>query len=262
MSAKGETMFVALTRGVSPRLADCELTYLPSQPIDVAKAEVEHRAYEECLTSLGVRVISLPASAALPDSVFIEDVAVVLDEIAVMTRPGAESRRAELLGVAPKLEQFRQLVYISAPATLDGGDVLHVDRTLFAGLSRRTDQAGIDQLRAIVEPFGYQVKEVSVTGCLHLKTGVTYLGRNEILINREWVDAQAFDGFELIDVPEAEPMAANTLTIGETLLLPDSFPQTRALLEARNYNVRVLDISELQKAEAGLTCSSLIIKKR
>ena len=253
-------MLIAMTRGVSPRLADCELTYLPSQPIDVAKAEAEHRAYEECLTSLGVRVISLPTSAALPDSVFIEDIAVVLDEIAVMTRPGAESRRAELLGVAPRLERFRRLVYISAPATLDGGDVLCVDRTLFVGLSRRTDRAGAEQLRAIVEPFGYQVKDVSVTGCLHLKTGVTYLGRDEMLINREWVDAGAFAGFELIDVPSSEPMAANTLTIDEALLLPDSFPQTRTLLETHGYKVQVLDISELQKAEAGLTCSSLIIR--
>jgi dimethylargininase len=254
-------MLIAMTRVVSPRLADCELTYLPLQPIDVAKAEAEHRAYEECLTSLGVRVISLPSAAALPDSVFIEDVAVVLDEIAVMTRPGAESRRAELLGVAPKLEQFRRLVYISAPATLDGGDVLQVDHTLFVGLSPRTDQAGAEQLRAIVEPYGYQVEEVSVTGCLHLKTGVTYLGRNEMLINRQWVDARAFAGFELIDVPSNEPMAANTLTINETLLLPDSFPQTHSLLESRNYKVRALDISELQKAEAGLTCSSLIFRK-
>lgn len=254
----GEAMLTALTRAVSESLGRCQLTFIAPQPIDVARARCEHRAYEDSLASLGARVISLPAEDNLPDSVFVEDTAVVLDELAVIARPGAGARRREVDTIRPVLARYRELRDIAAPATFDGGDLLRIGRTLFVGRSTRTNGEGIAQLRAIVEPHGYRVREVEVRGCLHLKTGVTALDGESLLINRNWVEAEAFRGFDLIDVPESEQMAANTLVIGGTVLLPASFPRTREMLEARNYTVRAIEIAELQKAEAGLTCLGII----
>ncbi|MBX3280499.1 MAG: dimethylargininase [Acidobacteria bacterium] len=248
----------AVTRAPGADLTRCELTYIASQPINVERANKEHRAYESALAGLGVRLISLPSEPGLPDAVFIEDAALVLDEIAVLTRIGAESRRAEVLNLAPVLEQFRSLHYIAAPATLDGGDVLRIGRTLFTGRSTRTNAEGIEQLKSIVAPYDYEVREVDVDGCLHLKTGATSPGDGLMLINRDWIDANAFQGYELIDVPREEPLAANTLRIGDTVLVSASFPKTQDLLESLGLRAAALDISELEKAEAGLTCLSIL----
>ena len=253
-------MLTAIIRAVSPNLADCELAFLTRQEIDVAKAIEQHRGYEERLTRLGVRVMRLPAEPNLPDSVFVEDTAIALDELAVITRPGAISRQAETESVADALSEFRPLKFIQPPATIEGGDVMRVDRTLYAGLSARTNREGISQLREIVEPHGYRVETIETTGCLHLKTGCAYLGHQTILANRNWIDVQPLAGFDLIDVPEDEPWAANTLTIGGAVLTPVGFPKTHALIEERGFKTRTIDISELRKAEAGLTCLSLIFK--
>lgn len=254
-------MLTAITRAISHKLAECELSFLPRQPIDLARAREQHRKYEEVLAQAGAqRIIRLSVEPDLPDSVFVEDTAVVLDELAVITRPGAESRRAEAASVAEALSTFRPLAFIESPATLEGGDVMRVDRTLFVGLSARTNRAGVDQLRAIVEPRGYRVEPVEISGCLHLKTACTYLGRRTILANRRWINIEPLAEFALIDVHEDETWAANTLTIGGTTLMADCFPRTRALLEGRGFKVRTVDISELRKAEAGLTCSSLVFE--
>lgn len=251
-------MPTALTRAPGADLNRCELTFIASQPINVERANEQHRAYKSVLAELGVHIISLSAEPGLPDAVFIEDAALVLDEIAVMARIGAESRRAEVLNLAPVLEQFRLLRYIAAPATLDGGDVLRIGRTLFVGCSRRTNADGIEQLKSIVAPYDYEVREVNVDGCLHLKTGATSPADGLILINRDWIDANVFGEYELIDVPREEPMAANTLRIGDAVLVSTSFPKTRELLESLGLRVKAIDISELQKAEAGLTCLSIV----
>ncbi len=253
-------MRTAITRDVSPALGDCELTFLSRQRIDVAKAIEQHRSYEECLERLGVRVMRLPAEPALPDSVFVEDIAIVLDELAVITRPGAISRRAETESIADTLSVFSPLKVIQPPATIEGGDVMLIGRTLYAGLSARTNREGLLQLREIVEPYGYRVEIIEMAGCLHLKTGCVYLGNQTILANRNWINVQPLAGFDLIDVPEDEACAANTLTIGDTVLTPSGFPKTRALIEARGFDTLMIDISELQKAEAGLTCLSLIFE--
>ena len=247
-----------MTRAVSPGLADCELTFLARQKIDVAKAIEQHQGYEECLERLGVRVIRLPAAPDLPDSVFVEDTAILLDELAVITRPGAKGRRAETESVADALSAFRPLKFIRPPATIEGGDVMRIDRTLYTGLSARTNREGLSQLREIVEPHNYRVETIETAGCLRLKTGCAYLGRQTILANRNWINVQTLAGFDLIDVPEDEPRAANTLTIGDTVLTPGGFAKTRALIEERGFKTLVIDISEFQKAEAGLTCLSLI----
>jgi dimethylargininase len=251
-------MLTAITRKPSPALARCELEFLPRVAIDLAKAIEQHQRYEACLSELGAHVVSLPAEEHFPDSMFVEDPAVVLDEIAIMTRPGAASRRGEAETLARALEPFRELKWIAEPATLEGGDVMRIERTLYVGASRRTNVEGIAQLREFAEPLGYSVVPVPVTGCLHLKSACCYAGEDTVVANRSWFDADALRSVRILDVPAREPSAANVLRIGETVLVPQQFLKTRALLEAAGFRVRTLDISEALKAEAALTCSSLL----
>src|SRR6202049_1261989 len=251
-------MLTAITRGVSPAMVNCELTFVDRAPIDLAKALEQHRAYEQVLEKFGAKVISLPAEAALADSMFVEDPATGLDELALIFPLGTESRRTEAALLAKVLAKFRELKYVQLPGTAEGGDILRVERRLFAGLSKRTNEDGIRQLQSIVGEYGYTVTAVPVTGCLHLKSAVTGLGRNTLLANRKWFDASCMPGFEWVDVAPKEKHAANALAFGDTVILPASFPLTRARIEARGFTVLPLDISELQKAESGLTCSSLL----
>ncbi|MBZ5609187.1 MAG: dimethylargininase [Acidobacteriia bacterium] len=253
-------MLIALTRGVSSTLGDCELQNLERQPIDIARAIEQHRAYERCLAELGARVLSLPADARFPDGVFVEDPAIVLDEIAVMTRMGAESRRGEAESIAEALAQFRPLHRIQEPATLEGGDVMRIGKTLYAGLSRRTNSEGIRQLGELVRPFGYQVTPVSVHGCLHLKSACCYLGEDTVLANRAWIDPAPLEKLKIIDVPNEEARSANVLRVGNTLILPSAFPKTRDLLTQAGFQVRTVDVSEFAKAEGGVTCTSLLFE--
>jgi dimethylargininase len=253
-------MLRALTRQVSSSFAACELTFLDRQPIDVRKAIEQHRGYEACLASLGVEVTSLPADDSFPDGVFVEDPAIVLDEVAIIARPGAESRRGETESIARALSPFRELRYIREPGTLEGGDVLTVGRTLYVGLSRRTNREGIAQLSDVVDLFGYRVVPVKVTGCLHLKSGACWAGGDVILANPEWVDVEEFDSFRIIEVPDDEPSAADVLPVGGCVLVPSNFVHTCGLLQASGIKVLPMDVSELQKAEAGVTCMSLVFE--
>lgn len=251
-------MLTAVTRAVSPAIVRCQLSFLERRPIDLSKAIAQHRAYEQLLEKLGARVVSLPAEADLPDSMFVEDPAIVLEELAVILSLDAETRRPEAATLAQALAPFRKLQYITLPATIEGGDILRIGRKLFVGLSKRSNAEGIRQLAAILAPYHYEVVAVPVRGCLHLKSAVTYLGRNTLLANRDWFDPAAFDGFAMIEVFPGEAHAANTLALGDTIIFPASFPRTRAGLESRGFHTAPLDISELQKAESGLTCSSLL----
>src|SRR2546423_1960226 len=251
-------MLTAITRGVSPGIVNCELTFMARQPIDLPKACEQHREYERLLKELGARVISLPAEPTLPDSMFVEDPALVLDELAVILPLGTPTRRPEAASLAQALSPFRRLEFVKSPGALEGGDVLRIGRKLFVGVSRRTNQEGIRQLTAIVAPYGYEVIAVRVSGCLHLKSAVTYLGQNTLLANRAWFDARPFSGYEWVDVAAEEPQAANALALSESVIFPASFSLTRVDLEKRGFQVTPVDISELQKAESGLTCSSLL----
>src|SRR6266436_2391834 len=253
-------MLTALTRAISPAIVNCELSFIDRKPIDLATARQQHHAYEKLLGKFGVRVISLPAEPDLPDSMFVEDPAIVLDELAVIFPLGTETRRREAPPLAEALSKFRKLEYVSLPGTLEGGDVLRIGQKLFVGLTRRSNAEGIRQLAAILAPHHYEVVAVPVTGCLHLKSAVTYLGRNALIANRAWFDAAPLAGFEWVDVDPAEPHAANALALGGTVNFPASFPHTRARIETRGFSVTPLDISELQKAESGLTCSSLLFE--
>ena len=252
-------MDLAITRDVSTDLDRCELTHLERQPIDVARAQAQHEAYCRALESLGLTVVRLPGDAALPDCCFIEDTAIVLDEVAVLTRPGAESRRGELPVVDAALRVHRRVVRIEAPGTLDGGDVLHVGRRLFVGLSSRTTEAGCLALRAAVAPFGYDVVPVAVRGVLHLKSAVTALDDRTLLANPDWIEPGPFAGLELVPVPRQEPHAANVLAVGGRALLHAGFPLTASLLERRGQRPLAVDVSEFVKAEAGVTCKSLLV---
>lgn len=253
-------MWIAITREVSPRIAECELTHLARETIDLERARAQHRQYEQLLAELGCKLVRLPAERDLPDSVFVEDAAVVLDELAVITRPGAESRRSETVSVADALQRCRKLFYIKPPGTLDGGDVLRVGKALYAGLSKRSNREGIKQLHDILLPFGYMVNGVKLHDCLHLKSAVTQVADDTLLINQAWTDAALFRNFRLIDVASSEPFAANALRIGNTVVYPAAFPETRQRLEKHGVCVRTVDASELAKAEGSVTCCSLIFR--
>lgn len=251
---------IAITRGVSPAIERCELVHQERRPIDVALAMRQHRRYEEALAALGCRVEALPADPELADSVFVEDACVVLDEVAVITRPGAESRRPETAPIARALAPYRPLVSIEPPGTLDGGDVLRIGRTLYVGLSDRSNEAAIDQLSHALAPHGYAVRGVAVRGCLHLKSAVTAVDDDTVLVNPAWVDAVVFTGTRAIEIDPRERGAANVLRIGERVIYPASFPATRRRLAAAGVDVVEVDVSELQKAEGAVTCCSLVFE--
>jgi dimethylargininase len=259
-------VLTAITRAVSPSLTNCELTFVDRQPIDLAKAQSQHHAYEDLLAKLGAKVISLPAEPSLPDSMFVEDPAIVLDELAVILPLGTKSRQPEAASLAKALAPFRKLAYITPPGAIEGGDVLRIDRTLYVGQTTRTNPEGIRQLAAILAPHNYKVIPVAVTGCLHLKSAVTYIGTPgtastpALLANRQWFDTTPFANFQWIDVDPSEPHAANALALADTVIFPASFPKTRARIESAAFHVTPIDISELQKAESGLTCSSLLFQ--
>ncbi len=250
---------VALVRPVSASLARCELTHLARSPLDVGRAREQHARYVEALAELGCPVEWLAEAPEHPDAVFVEDAAVVVDELAVVARPGAISRRGETADVATALARHRPLARIEPPGTLDGGDVLRVGRRVFVGRSERTDAAGRAQLRALLEPHGYAVEEVAVTGCLHLKSAVTEVAEGTVLANPGWIDLARLGDLDVIAVDPAEPFAANALRVGTTVVLPAAFPRTRRRLEARGLDVRPVPADELAKAEGGVTCCSILI---
>ena len=253
-------MTIALTREVSPAIARCELTHVARSPIDLDRAREQHLAYERALEAAGCTLLRLPADPELPDSVFVEDVAIVTDEIAILTRPGAISRRPEVRAVATALVPYRSVVALQGEATLDGGDVLRVGRSVFVGQSQRTNAEGLAQLRTILEPFGYRVVGVPVAGCLHLKSAVTQVADDTVLLHSGWIESQPFAAYERIEIDPAEPHAANALLVRGSLVYPSAFPRTRERLESRGLSVVAVDVSELIKAEGAVTCCSVLFE--
>jgi dimethylargininase len=252
---------IAVTHIPSPALETCQLTYLDRKTIDFQRALVQHHDYCEALRVCGVEVRTLSVNTSMPDSAFVEDCAIVLDELAVITSMGTQARREELTGIEPEVARLRPVKRISLPATLEGGDVLQVGKKLFVGLSPRTNEQGVRALSDIVEPFGYQVIPVEVHGCLHLKTGCTALDDETVLINSDWVDSEPFQDFKRLPVPRSEPWGANVLRINQLLLMNAAFSESLEMVQKAGYNVRPVDISEFLKAEAGLTCLSLLFSK-
>ena len=245
-------MRIAITRALSPGIGRCELSYIDRRPIDFRRAAAQHEEYERRLAARGCSIVHVADAPELPDGVFVEDAAIVLDDVAIITRPGAASRRGETASVAEVLQRYRQLRYVEAPATLDGGDVLAIDGKLYVGVSQRTNEAAVKQLKAIAVRF---------RNCLHLKSAVTQLDDRTLLVNPQWVDASQFQRFDVIAVDEQEPYGANALRIDGALLYSSSYPRTRRLLERRGFHVETLDLDELEKAEAGVTCCSLVFSE-
>lgn len=251
-------MLLALTRDVSPTFDQCELTHLPHSPIDVAEARRQHSQYKQCLRELGCHVISLPTDAQFPDAVFVEDTAIVLDELAVITRPGAASRLGETDAVRDVLKGYRTLHSLDHPATLDGGDVLRVGKTLFVGLTTRTNSEAVEQLAGIVSAAGFKVKSVETRGGLHLKSSATRVGEKTLLVSPEWIDPAQFGNLDLIEVDPSEPQAANALRIKDRIVYPTQYSKTLILLKKRGLKVRPLEMTEFLKAEGGVSCGSIV----
>src|SRR5215207_7348416 len=251
-------MILAITRDVSPRLNECEITHIDRAPMDVKVAQAQHDSYVRALKELGYAVLELPAEAELPDSVFVEDTAVILPDVALITKPGADSRKPETESIAQALRPYRELIFIESPGSVDGGDVLVLGKNIYVGLSTRSNQSAIDQMNEKLGSYVYKAQGVEMHDCLHLKTAVTRVDDKTLLINRNWVDVENFEGFELIDVDASEPFAANCLPVGDAIIFPVAFPKTSAKLTAHGYKIRPVMVDELAKAEGAVTCCSLI----
>lgn len=255
-------MPIAFTRAVSPLLADCELTHLDRVPIDAAKAAAQHEAYEAALRQAGCETVRLPDLPDHPDGTFVEDTALLLDDHAVILRPGAASRVAETESTASGLADHFELHRVT-DGYLDGGDVLRIGKTLYVGLSSRTDAAGAAALREIVQQFGLDVVQAKSDACLHLKSGATLAGTDAsgtpvLLYNPTCIDPSQFVGVEPLAVDSDEPHAANVVRAGDHLIIPAGNPKAADALRQRGFDLIEVDVSELQKAEAGVTCMSLI----
>lgn len=254
------TTLLAITRDISPAIEHCELTHLERTTIDLARARAEHAQYESALRDLGCRIERIAAGDDMPDSVFIEDTAIVLDELAVITRPGAESRRVETAGVAEAVRSYRPVAAILGPGTLDGGDVVRIGKRLLVGAGYRSNDAGIAQLRSIVSSQGYTVEAVSFEGCLHLKSAASLVAEDLVLINPAWVDARRFEPLRTIEIDPAEPFAANALLVDGTVIFAAEHVRTSARLRSAGLDVRPVPAGELAKAEGGVTCCSLVLR--
>lgn len=254
-------MTIAVTRKVSPRFNECEITHIERTPINLDIARAQHDEYVKTLAKLGCQIIELPEEPDLPDSVFVEDTAFILPEAAVITRPGADSRKPETETIIRALAPYRTLVHVTAPATVDGGDVLVLGKTIYIGMSTRSTMQAVEQLNTALDRYGYTVHGIELTDCLHLKTAVTRVNDNTLLINRNWVDANHFNGFDLIDVNASEPFGANCLPVNGNVIYPVTFPLTQKKLEEKGFKIANVDLSELAKAEGAVTCCSLILEE-
>ncbi|TVR15091.1 MAG: dimethylargininase [Balneolaceae bacterium] len=252
-------MPTALTRAISPLLGECELTHLQRSVIDIKKAQNQQKEYENALENMGYTIRRVPDIPHLPDGVFVEDAAVVFPEIGIITRPGAKSRRPETESVAAVLSEYRDLKTITAPGTLDGGDVLTLGKQVFVGISERTNTKAIQQFVDFLKPYGYSVTGIPVTKCLHLKTAIAVIDNDLLLINPEWIDESLFPGYRCEYVSESEPYGANVIRKDNWALCPKAFTNTAEWLQKQGYDVIALDQSELAKAEAGLTCCSILV---
>lgn len=224
---------------------------------DVQKTRLQFDAYISTLLGLGLTVSVLPEQPAFPDSHFVEDTAVVGPEFAVLTHPGAPSRRGETATIEPVLWRYRSVTRMSADAHMDGGDVLMVEKRFFVGLTSRTDEAGIREFAAVVEPFGYRVHCVEVSDGLHLKSIVNYVGRNTLILNEEGARNPIFAEFTHLVLSKKEEYAGNTLWINDTLITPIGYPDTLSKLQTVGLPILQLDTSEIKKMDGGLTCLSL-----
>lgn len=247
----------AIVRKPGPNLVSGITTADLGEP-DYHKAVLQHTRYVDALRDLGLKVILLEADDRFPDSVFVEDVAVCVDDLGVITRPGADSRRGEIALIEEVIHtNFDHAEHIKAPATLEGGDVMMVGDIFYVGLSERTNKEGIVQLRGIMKKYGYTVIEVPMKDLLHLKTGMSYLEHNTLLITAEMSEIDLFSSFDKIVVHPQEAYAANCIWINGTVLMPADYPITRQKIETAGYDIIEIEMTEFEKLDGGLSCLSL-----
>jgi dimethylargininase len=226
-----------------------------------AEVEKQYQQYCNALEKCGVQIEVLAADAQHPDSTFVEDTAVLTKHSAIFTRPGAASREGEVRGIRPAVEKhFKRVHEIVAPATLDGGDICEADNHFFIGVSRRTNEAGAQQLAKILESEGYTTSCVDIrrmTSILHLKSGVVYLRDKHLVVMDEMADWPQFAGYDIIRVGPEESYAANCVLVNDHVLLPAGYPRLQGELERRRYKIIALEMSEFRKMDGGLSCLSL-----
>jgi dimethylargininase len=250
---------LALTHVPSPSMQACERTFMPRLRISYAKAKRQHSAYCDVLRAAGLDVRLLHIQPQMPDCTFIEDTAVVLDEVAILASMGTVSRRPEPAAIESVLREFREIEPICHPATLEGGDVLRVGRTLLVGLSKRSNAGGIASLSRIADRYGYRVICVPVNGCLHLKTACSALPDGRLLLNPHWIDEAPLQEFDRIYVPETEPWGANGISLHSGMIMAAANHRTVDLVRQLGILVQEVDVSEFAKAEGGVTCLSLLL---
>lgn len=246
----------AITRKPCRNFADGITTSKLGKPnFDVMMSQ--HAGYVDTLKSLGLKVLELEALDQFPDAHFVEDTAVVVPEIAVITNPGASSRRGEELSIEKRLSDYKKIEKIKTPGNLDGGDILVIDKIVFIGISERTNIEGANQLSEILFKYGYSAKMLQVEEGLHLKSDVNYIGKNTLLITEKYKDNSSFKNFNKICVDSYEAYAANSLLINENIIVPRGFPKTKQKMLQTEFDIIELDMSESQKMDGGLTCLSL-----
>ena len=251
---------IALTHAPPLDMSAALRTFIDVEPIDLDRVHAQHVAYRNALAAAGAEVVVLDVSREHPDAIFIEDVAVVLDEVAILTSMGAAARRPEVDAIAPTLRTYRsEIVRVELPASLDGGDVLLVGKTMLVGVTTRTNDAAVAALDAIGKCFGYRAKPVRVTGCLHLKTACTALPDGTLLARTKHIALEDVEGFPVVPIGDDEPGGANVVLVGEHVVMGAAFPRTTAMIRARGFEVTTVDLTELAKAEGSATCLSILL---
>jgi dimethylargininase len=234
------------------------LTTASLGPPDYQKALDQHASYVEALRFCGIKVLVLEPDSKHPDSTFVEDVALCTSEFAIVTNPGAPSRNGERIGMKTVLQTFFDSTdSIEAPGTLDAGDVMMTGKHFYIGISERTNQQGADQLIDILKKYHRTGEKVPLKAMLHLKSGVSYLEKNQLLLAGEFMNHPAFKNFQKIEIDPEESYAANSLWVNKRVLVPAGFPKTRKAIEQAGYETIILDLSEFQKLDGGLSCLSL-----
>ncbi len=247
----------AIVRNPCPEMIEGLTSASLGRP-DFLKAMEQHSQYVDALRSCGLKVMVLEADSQFPDSIFVEDVALCTSECAIVTNPGARSRNGEKIKIRPVLESFyKQVESIEPPGSLDAGDVMMVGKHFYIGISQRTNTEGAEQLIALLERYGMTGSTVPLKEMLHLKSGLSYLEQNKLLISGEFMNHPAFEDFQKIEVIPGEAYAANSLWVNSTVLVPEGYPLTRDKIEQAGYSTLTLDVSEFRKLDGGLSCLSL-----
>lgn len=249
---------LAITHTVPDCFHRCVTTHIDKTKPDLSRAREQWESYCQALRDAGCGVHVLEANSHLPDAPFVEDTGVMVGEVFIAARMSAPTRSSETQAVIAHLAETHQITRLSPPAYLDGGDVLMLHENFFVGLSGRTNRAGFLQFKEIVNSLGFQAAPVQVTGCLHLKTAVTAVDQETVILNPGWVDPRLFSDYRVLKVPSSEPFSANLLRVKSHLFVAAGHPRRDDLLNQNGFDFQTIDISELEKAEAGLTCLSIL----